>query len=67
MDGIVLGLFLLAAFVGGLASGLAGFAMGFIVSAIWLHLITPIQTTTLIVGYRAGPANLHRTISGVSA
>ncbi len=41
--------------------------MGFIVSAIWLHLITPIQTTTLIVGYRAGPANLHRTISGVSA
>ncbi len=51
MDGIVLGLFLLAAFIGGFASGLAGFAMGFIVSAVWLHLITPIQTTTLIVGY----------------
>ena len=51
MDGIVLGLFLLAAFIGGFASGLAGFAMGFIVSAIWLHLITPIQTTALIVGY----------------
>ncbi len=51
MDGIVLGLFLLAAFIGGFASGLAGFAMGFIVSGIWLHLITPIQTTTLVVGY----------------
>src|SRR6188474_709574 len=51
MDGIVLGLFLLAAFMRGFASGLAGFAMGFIVSAVWLHLITPIQTTALIVGY----------------
>jgi uncharacterized membrane protein YfcA len=51
MDGIVLASFLLAAFIGGFASGLAGFAMGFIVSGVWLHLITPIQTTTLIVGY----------------
>src|SRR5437016_4761230 len=51
MDGVVLGLFLLAAFVGGFASGLAGFAMGFVVSGIWLHFLTPIQTTTLIVGY----------------
>ena len=51
MEGFVLGLFLLAAFMGGFASGVAGFAMGFVVSGIWLHLITPIQTTTLIVGY----------------
>lgn len=51
MDGIVLGLFLLAAFIGGFASGLAGFAMGFVVSGIWLHILTPLQTTTLIVGY----------------
>ena len=51
MDGIVLTLFLLAAFIGGFASGLAGFAMGFVVSGIWLHLISPIQTTTLVVGY----------------
>lgn len=34
MDSIVLGLFLLGAFIGGFASGLAGFAMGFIVSGI---------------------------------
>ncbi len=55
MDGIFhvtfLGLFLFAAFVGGFASGLAGFAMGFIVSGIWLHFLTPLQTTALIVGY----------------
>jgi uncharacterized protein len=51
MDGIALGLFLIAAFVGGFASGLAGFAMGFIVSGIWLHILTPVQTTALIVGY----------------
>ncbi|MGN6463257.1 MAG: sulfite exporter TauE/SafE family protein [Pseudolabrys sp.] len=51
MDGIGLGLFLVAAFLGGFASGLAGFAMGFVVSGIWLHIITPVQTTVLIVGY----------------
>jgi uncharacterized protein len=51
MDGMTLALFLLAAFVGGFASGVAGFAMGFVVSGIWLHILTPIQTTTLIVGY----------------
>lgn len=51
MDAIVLGLFLFAAFLGGFASGLAGFAMGFIVSAIWLHVITPLETAVLIAGY----------------
>ncbi len=51
MDGFVLGLFLFAAFLGGFASGLAGFAMGFVVSGIWLHILTPIQTTALIAGY----------------
>ena len=51
MDGIALSLFLIAAFVGGFASGVAGFAMGFIVSGIWLHILTPLQTTALIVGY----------------
>ena len=50
MDGTVLGLFLLAAFIGGVTSGLAGFAMGLVVSGIWLHIITPIQTTALIAG-----------------
>ena len=50
MDGFVLGLFLFAAFLGGFASGLAGFAMGFVVSGIWLHMISPVQTAALIAG-----------------
>ncbi len=51
MDGMVLGLYLLATFLGGLTSGLAGFAMGLVVSGIYLHILTPIQTAILIVGY----------------
>src|SRR5689334_7431891 len=51
MDGFSFGLFLFAAFVGGFASGLSGFAMGFIVSGVWLHVITPVQTAALIAGY----------------
>ena len=50
MDGVALGLLLLATFIGGVTSGLAGFAMGLVVSGIWPHIITPIQTATLIVG-----------------
>jgi len=51
MDGMALGLFLIATFIGGLTSGLSGFAMGVVVlSGIWLHILTPSQTTTLIVG-----------------
>lgn len=51
MDGTVLGLFLVSTFVGGLTTGLAGFAMGLVVSGVWLHILTPLQTATLIVGY----------------
>lgn len=51
MDGTVLGLFLLSTFLGGVTTGLAGFAMGLVVSGVWLHILTPIQTATLIVGY----------------
>jgi uncharacterized protein len=51
MDGMFLGLFLFAAFIGGVTTGLAGFALALVVSGIWLHIITPIQTATLIVGY----------------
>jgi uncharacterized membrane protein YfcA len=51
MDGMVLGIFLLSTFVGGVTTGLAGFAMGLVVSGVWLHIITPIQTAILIVGY----------------
>ena len=51
MDGTVFTVFVLAAFVGGFVSGFSGFAMGLVVSGVWLHIITPIQTATLIAGY----------------
>lgn len=51
MDSVALGLFLFATFIGGVTSGLAGFAMGLVVSGIWLHIISPVETATLIVGY----------------
>ena len=44
-------LFLLATFFGGLTSGVAGFAMGLVVSGVCLHILTPLQTATLIAGY----------------
>ena len=51
MDGTSLGLYLIATFIGGLTSGLSGFAMGLVLSGIWLHIIPPAQTAALIVGY----------------
>ena len=51
MDGAVLILFVLAAFAGGFVSGFSGFAMGLVVSGVWLHIITPVQTAALIAGY----------------
>jgi uncharacterized protein len=51
MDGLFFSLFACAAFVGGFVSGFSGFAMGIVVSGIWLHIITPMQTATLIAGY----------------
>jgi uncharacterized membrane protein YfcA len=49
LDAVSLGLFLIAAFFGGLTTGVSGFAMGLVVSGIWLHLITPSQNALLIV------------------
>ena len=51
MDGAVLSLFLLTTFFGGIVTGLAGFAMGLVVSGVWLHILTPAETAALIVGY----------------
>jgi len=51
MDGTVLGFFLLAAFLGAVTTGVAGFAMGLVVSGIWLHILTTVQTVTLMVSY----------------
>ena len=51
MDGPILVLFVFAAFAGGFVSGFSGFAMGLVVSGVWLHVITPVQTAALIAGY----------------
>jgi uncharacterized membrane protein YfcA len=51
MDGLVLVLFAGAAFAGGFVSGFSGFAMGLVVSGVWLHILTPTQTAALIAGY----------------
>jgi uncharacterized membrane protein YfcA len=49
MDGMTLAFFLAAAFCGGLVSGVSGFAMGLVVSGVWLHIIAPEQNALLIV------------------
>jgi uncharacterized membrane protein YfcA len=46
-----LSLFLLATFLAALVAGMAGFAFGLVAAAIWLHILTPLQTTTLIVAF----------------
>lgn len=51
MDGMIIGLFLLATFLGGFTSGLTGFAAGLVVSGVWLQILTPLQTAVLIAAY----------------
>ena len=53
MDGlpVELPLFLLATFAGALVAGLSGFAFGLVAASIWLFIITPLQTATLIVAF----------------
>jgi uncharacterized protein len=50
-DAVTLALFVIATFLGSFVAGLAGFAFGLIAAAIWLHVLTPLQTATLIVVY----------------
>src|SRR3979490_2993958 len=53
MDGFPLEipLFLLATFAGALVAGLSGFAFGLVAASIWLYILTPLQTATLIVAF----------------
>lgn len=53
MDGSAfeLSLFLLATFAGALVAGLSGFAFGLVASSIWLYILTPLQTATLIIAF----------------
>jgi uncharacterized membrane protein YfcA len=49
MGSLTLAFFLAAAFLGDLTSGISGFAMGLVVSGVWLHIIAPDQNALLIV------------------
>jgi len=43
-------LFLSGTFAAALVAGLGGFAFGIVAAAIWLYILTPLQTATLIIG-----------------
>jgi hypothetical protein len=51
MDGfsVDLAIFLAATFAGALVAGLSGFAFGLIAASLWLYILTPLQTATLII------------------
>jgi uncharacterized membrane protein YfcA len=53
MDGFSLDLviFLVATFAGALVAGLSGFAFGLVAASIWLYILTPLQTATLIIAF----------------
>jgi uncharacterized membrane protein YfcA len=53
MDGFTVEIliFLTGAFFGALIAGLSGFAFGLVAGSFWLYFLTPLQTTTLIIGY----------------
>jgi len=44
-------IYLAATFVAALVTGVAGFAFGLIAAAVWLHILTPVQTATLIIAF----------------
>jgi uncharacterized protein len=53
MDGIPfeLPIFLLATFAGAVVAGLSGFAFGLVAASLWLYVLTPLQSASLIVGF----------------
>jgi uncharacterized protein len=46
-----LAVFVSGSFAAALASQVAGFAYGLVAAAVWLQLLTPIQTVTLIIAF----------------
>jgi uncharacterized protein len=53
MDGMTLEipLFLFATFAGAFIAGLSGFAFGLVAASLWLYILTPSQSATLIVTF----------------
>jgi uncharacterized protein len=48
---IELPLFLLATFAGAVVAGLSGFAFDLVAASLWLYILTPLQSATLIVAF----------------
>jgi uncharacterized membrane protein YfcA len=44
-------LFLVATFAAAVVAGLAGFAFAIVAAAVWLHILTPLQSATLIIAF----------------
>jgi len=53
MDGIdlELPLFLFATFAGAFVAGLSGFAFGLVAASLWLYILNPVQSASLIVSF----------------
>ena len=51
MDGFSLTIFLTATFASALVAGLSGFAFGLIAASLWLYILSPLQTATLIIAF----------------
>jgi uncharacterized membrane protein YfcA len=53
MDATVLQIvvFLAATFVAAVVVGVSGFAFALVAAAVWLHVLTPVQTATLTISY----------------
>ena len=53
MDGITfeIPVFLLATFAGAFVAGLSGFAFGLVAASLWLYILTPVQSATLIIAF----------------
>jgi uncharacterized membrane protein YfcA len=53
MDGspLELPVFILATFAGAFVAGLSGFAFGLVAASLWLYILSPLQTATLIVAF----------------
>src|ERR1700742_5374935 len=53
MDGssFALPLFLIATFAGAVVAGLSGFAFGLVAASMWLYILTPLQSATLIIAF----------------
>src|SRR5262245_54884358 len=53
MEGTIVNVavYLTATFAAALVTGVAGFAFGLVAAGVWLHILTPMQTATLIIAF----------------